>query len=125
LSFAEISSFSQVSSLWWQSSERIEIYGICGCWRGYDNEAKVYACQEGKLFIQHFIKSDGTTDNNLVNVIIKPSVGLDIPMQSVKYYIYRGVLKSSLLKNDASPASLFSGAATYVKSDLSVHSEIS
>jgi hypothetical protein len=33
--------------------------------------------------------------------------------------------ESSLLKNDASPASLFSGAVTYVKSDLSVHSEIS
>jgi hypothetical protein len=35
LSFAEISSFSHVSPLWWQSSERIEIYAICSCQRGY------------------------------------------------------------------------------------------
>jgi hypothetical protein len=39
LSFAEISSFSHVSSLWWQSSERIEIYAICSCQRGYESDA--------------------------------------------------------------------------------------
>ena len=49
-------------------------------------EAKVFACQDGLMIVQ---QSD--VDDSLVNIILKPNAGLDVPYNSVKYYVYRGV----------------------------------
>ncbi|MDP1728444.1 MAG: hypothetical protein Q8M15_16790 [Bacteroidota bacterium] len=58
------------------------------------DEAKAFACQDGMMVIQkHAVNSD------LVNIIIKPFKDLRVPL-SVKYYVYRGIVKSSLLKAD-------------------------
>lgn len=39
----------------------------------------------------------GNINNDLVNIILKPISALEIPFETVKYYIYRGVAKSSLI----------------------------
>ncbi|MAN28801.1 MULTISPECIES: hypothetical protein [Mesonia] len=55
------------------------------------NEAKAFACVDGQLIVQQ-----SNVDNSLVNIIIKPCSILDVPIE-VEYYIYRGILKSSLI----------------------------
>ncbi|MDP2159753.1 MAG: hypothetical protein Q8K02_04680, partial [Flavobacterium sp.] len=61
-------------------------------------QAKVFACQDSMMIVQEYIDSDtGVVNNDLVNIILKPIKGLDIPYTPVKYYIYRGVLKSSFI----------------------------
>lgn len=55
------------------------------------NEAKAFACVKGMMIVQQSV-----VDNSLVNLIIKPSDSLTIPL-NVKYYIYRGIKKDSLI----------------------------
>jgi len=55
-------------------------------------QAKAFACQRGLIIVQ---QSD--EDESLVNVILKPTTKLTIPFQNVAYYVYRGILKSSLI----------------------------
>lgn len=52
---------------------------------------KAFAAQGGKMIIQQ------SADTNLVNVIIKPNSSLEIDLSPVKYYVYRGLLKSSFI----------------------------
>ena len=66
------------------------------------NEAKAFACVKGMMIVQQ-----SAVDNSLVNIIIKPFAGLNIPL-TVKYYIYRGILKSSLIN----ATNIVSAAAT-------------
>jgi hypothetical protein len=53
---------------------------------------KAFSCQTGLLIVQQ-----SKSNTSLVNVIIKPTEDLKIPFQRVAYYIYRGILKSSLI----------------------------
>lgn len=53
---------------------------------------KAFACQDGMMIIQQ-----SAVNENLVNIILKPTQGLTIPFTSVKYYVYRGVLKESFI----------------------------
>lgn len=60
--------------------------------------AKVYACQESMMIVQPYIDiSTGTVNDDLVNIILKPTGTPDIPYMPVKYYVYRGVLKNSFI----------------------------
>ncbi|MFT6442722.1 MAG: hypothetical protein ACJASQ_002341 [Crocinitomicaceae bacterium] len=56
---------------------------------------KIFACQSGMMFIQESSFPD------IVNVIIKPSDGLEIAYTGVKYYVYRGVRKDSFIDGSA------------------------
>jgi pyrrolidone-carboxylate peptidase/ribosomal protein L31 len=56
------------------------------------NTAKAFACQDGMMIVQ---QSD--VDSSLVNVIIKPFENIKVNLNNVKYFIYRGILKSSLI----------------------------
>lgn len=47
--------------------------------------SKAFACQKGLVIIQP------STSPNLVNLILRPTTGLDIPYPSVRYYVYRGL----------------------------------
>lgn len=63
-------------------------------------EAKVFACEYGTMMVQQ-----STVHNSLVNLIIRPSnLNKDTPID-VQYYIYRGVLKNSLI-DDSSGCSI-------------------
>lgn len=55
-------------------------------------QTKAFACQDGLMIVQQ-----SSVDNSLVNVILKPIEGLKIPFNSVKYFVYRGLLKSSFI----------------------------
>jgi hypothetical protein len=55
------------------------------------SDLKVFACQNGMMFIQESDFPD------TINVIIKPSDSLSIPFSGVKYYIYRGLRKDSFI----------------------------
>lgn len=57
-------------------------------------EAKAFACQTGMMVVQQSV-----VDDSLVNVIIKPNNDLTVGI-NVKYYVYRGILKSSLIGTD-------------------------
>lgn len=59
------------------------------------NQAKAFACQDGMMIIQ---QSD--VDATLVNVIIKPIENLKVNLNNIKYFVYRGILKNSLIIND-------------------------
>lgn len=54
-------------------------------------EIKAFACQDGMMIVRQSSNSD------LVNVIIKPTKAQDINFTSVKYYVYRGLLKCSFI----------------------------
>lgn len=58
-------------------------------------EAKAFACEKGMMVVQQ-----SSVDDSLVNVIIKPNSSLKVTVD-VKYYIYRGILKSSLIGLDS------------------------
>lgn len=51
---------------------------------------KAIACQDSLMIVQQ-----SSVNSSLVNVVLKPMGGLKVPFRSVKYYVYRGVLKSS------------------------------
>ncbi|MGZ5441968.1 MAG: hypothetical protein ACXW5U_16350 [Thermoanaerobaculia bacterium] len=55
------------------------------------NPAKAFACETGMMVVQQ-----STVDDTLVNLILKPAANLRA-LADVTYYIYRGVLKDSLL----------------------------
>lgn len=58
--------------------------------------AKAFACQAGRIIVtQHFDPQTNAADPGRVNIVLKPKAGLDIAFPAVKYYIYRGVEKSS------------------------------
>lgn len=59
------------------------------------NQAKAFACQDGMMIVQ---QSD--VDATLVNVIIKPIENLKVNLNNIKYFVYRGILKSSLIIDD-------------------------
>ena len=56
------------------------------------SEAKAFACQDGMMIVQ---QSD--VDATLVNVIIKPIDNLKVNLNNIRYFVYRGILKSSLI----------------------------
>ncbi|NRR93131.1 hypothetical protein HSX10_16260 [Winogradskyella undariae] len=58
------------------------------------NEARAFACQNGSIAIVQSLE-----DASLVNVILKPSNSIDLPLD-VKYYIYRGIKRDSLVGGD-------------------------
>ena len=58
-------------------------------------KAQTFACQDGMIIVQQ-----SNSDSSLVNVILKPTKGLNIQFSSVKYYVYRGISKDSFFIND-------------------------
>lgn len=58
--------------------------------------SKAIACQDALMIVQPQIVG-GVTDPDLVTIILKPMKGLNIPFQTVKYYVYRNILKNSLI----------------------------
>ena len=58
--------------------------------------AKAFACMAGTMIVQ---QSD--VDATLVNVIIAPKEGLEVPFESVRYIVYRGLLKDSFFSGTA------------------------
>lgn len=63
------------------------------------NTAKAFACQDGLMLVQQ-----SSVDSDLVNILIKPNEPPKSYLQ-VKYYIYRGILKSSLIsESNITPA---------------------
>ncbi|MBS3737383.1 MAG: hypothetical protein KGY51_00090 [Psychroflexus sp.] len=61
------------------------------------NQAKAFACLDGMMIVQ---QSD--VDATLVNVFIKPIENLKVNLNNIKYFVYRGILKSSLIIDDDS-----------------------
>ncbi len=59
-------------------------------------QAKAFACQDSLMLVQQ-----SSVDSSLVNVVLKPIKGLKIPFRSVKYFVYRGLLKSSFISGSA------------------------
>ena len=54
--------------------------------------AKVFACQDSLMIVQPYVDATtGIVDPLLLNIVLKPMKGLEIPFDNVKYYIYRGV----------------------------------
>jgi hypothetical protein len=58
---------------------------------GLTDESKVFACVDANMIVQ---QSD--VDASLVNLILQPISNLNVPID-VEYYVYRNVLKSSLI----------------------------
>lgn len=61
--------------------------------------AKLFACQDAMMLVCPHIDSSNAVSTSLVNIILKPINSLEIPFTSVKYYIYRGVDRDSLIYN--------------------------
>ena len=57
-----------------------------------DDVTKAFACQDGMMIVQ-----PSEVNDTLVNVIIKPIESLKINFNTIKYYVYRGIEKKSLL----------------------------
>lgn len=69
---------------------------------GLTAPAKVFACQDSMMIVQQYVDiTTGLVNADLVNIILKPIKGLDISFTPVKYYVYRGVLKSSFISGTA------------------------
>lgn len=56
---------------------------------------RAFACMSGLIIVQ---QSD--VDEDMVNLVLKPSLGIDIPFNNVRYFIYRGLKKSSFINVD-------------------------
>lgn len=80
-------------------------YAITAPFEVTDNP-KAFACADAMMLILP------STDQNLVNAVLKPSAGLDIPFSTIRYYIYRGLAKDTFIsgaaiRNDATTNSDF------------------
>lgn len=58
--------------------------------------AKAFASQDSLMIVQQ-----SSEDNTLVNAILKPIEGLKIPFRSIRYFVYRGLLKNSFISGTA------------------------
>ncbi len=58
-------------------------------------QAKAFACQESMMLVLP------STDNSLVTVVLQPMDGLTIPFPKIRFYVYRGLLKSSFMTGSA------------------------
>jgi len=59
-------------------------------------QIKAFACHKSLMIVQQ-----SSVDSSLINVILKPIEGLKIPFRSVKYFVYRGLLKNSFISGTA------------------------
>jgi len=59
-------------------------------------QAHAFACQNGQVIVQQSVQH-----SDLVNLILKPFDGLNVGHRNVKYYIYRGLLKTGFEDNGA------------------------
>ena len=57
--------------------------------------AKAFACQDSMMIVQQ-----SADDPSLVNAILKPIEGLKIHFSSVKYFVYRGILKNGFISDN-------------------------
>ncbi len=57
-----------------------------------DDVAKAFACQDGMMIVQ-----PSEVNDTLVNVIIKPIESLKVNFNNIKYYVFRGIEKNTLL----------------------------
>jgi|SRR5690554_136332 len=60
-----------------------------------DSNPFAYAVCDGEVFVQEDID-----DSNLVNLVLKPRASIAYPFPSIKYFVYRGLLKSSLIDSN-------------------------
>lgn len=58
-------------------------------------EAKAFACEIGSMIVQQ-----SYDDDSLVNILVKPDKAITSVPVDVEYYIYRGILKNSLIVDD-------------------------
>lgn len=75
------------------STDATNIYNITSRFQLTD-EAKAFACRSGMMIVQQ-----SENDTSLVNLIIRPDNNSDVPID-VEYYVYRGILKNSLIVDD-------------------------
>lgn len=66
-----------------------------------NDDMNAFACQRGIIIVLPCDNDCETgEDDELVTVILKPIDNLEINFRNVDYYVYRGILKSSILKSD-------------------------
>lgn len=66
-----------------------------------NDDMNAFACQRGIIIVLPCDNDCETDeDDELVTVILKPTDNLEISFRNVDYYVYRGILKSSILKSD-------------------------
>ena len=66
-----------------------------------NDDMNAFACQRGIIIVLPCDNDCETgEDDELVTVILKPTDHLEINFRNVDYYVYRGILKSSILKSD-------------------------
>ena len=66
-----------------------------------NDDMNAFACQRGIIIVLPCDNDCETDeDDELVTVILKPIDNLEINFRNVDYYVYRGILKSSILKSD-------------------------
>lgn len=63
----------------------------------FETSAKIFACQDSLMIVQPHTEAGGTVSASLVNIILKPIVGLNISFTPVQYYVYRGVDMTSFI----------------------------
>ena len=64
------------------------------------SSSKLFACQDALMLVLPTIDSSKNLVSGKVNLILKPLDALPIRMQPVKYYIFRGVDRSSYLSGN-------------------------
>ena len=66
------------------------------------SNANAYAVCDGQVFIQQ-----NSQNSNLVNLLIKPKNQGIVNFVNVKYFVYRGILKNTLIYNWASYGGIY------------------
>lgn len=64
-------------------------------------EAKAFACQSGLMLVQQ-----SEEDDSLVNLVIAPLNNITSNPLHVEYFIYRGILKNSLINDDGTTCTI-------------------
>jgi hypothetical protein len=69
---------------------------IPGAYFDLISDSKAFACQESMMVVlPYYDVSTSNYDFSKVNIVLRPIKGLEIPLQSVQYYVYRGIDASS------------------------------
>ena len=76
---------------------------VTGAYFDLITDSKAFACQDAMMVVLPYYDIEtSSTDTSKVNIVLRPIKGVEIPLQSVQYYVYRGIDAASFFTQNGS-----------------------
>lgn len=86
---------------------------VTGAYFDLISDSKAFACQESMMIVlPYYDVSTSNYDISKVNLVLRPIKGVEIPLQSVQYYVYRGIDAASFFTQSGSQVDIVAQGST-------------